>query len=120
MTAARTCSCISPPFRRPAWKAWPTVQILVRGDSGFARPNLMTWCEANPVDYIFGLARNTVLLHKARKVRSRAAVDFMATGETALAFGHFTHKAYSPGSGRLRSGAMQSRSGTHGGVAGAK
>ncbi|SDF11832.1 IS1380 family transposase, partial [Rhodospira trueperi] len=72
-------------------KAWPTVQILVRGDSGFARPNLMSWCEANGVDYIFGLARNTVLLHKARKVRSRAAVDFMATGRTALAFGHFTH-----------------------------
>jgi len=76
-------------------KAWPKVKILVRGDSGFARPNLMNWCEANHVDTIFGLARNTVLLHKARKVRSRAAVEFMATGKTALAFGHFTHRTRS-------------------------
>jgi hypothetical protein len=31
-------------------KQWPKVQILVRGDSGFARENLMSWCEANGVD----------------------------------------------------------------------
>ncbi|WP_406567275.1 IS1380 family transposase [Azospirillum fermentarium] len=70
---------------------WPQVGILVRGDSGFARTNLMNWCEANGVDYIFGLPRNDYLLHKARKVRSRAAVDFMATGKTAAVFGHFYH-----------------------------
>ena len=70
---------------------WPKVEILVRGDSGFARTNLMNWCEANGVDYIFGLPRNDYLLHKARKVRSRAAVDFLATGKTAAVFGHFYH-----------------------------
>src|SRR6201982_1299433 len=37
---------------------WPRVRILLRGDSGFARETLMTWCEANRVDYVFGLARN--------------------------------------------------------------
>ena len=39
-------------------EAWPDVQILLRGDSGFAREELMSWCEAHHVDYIFGLARN--------------------------------------------------------------
>ena len=31
-------------------------------DSGFARENLIGWCEGNAVDYVFGLARNDVLL----------------------------------------------------------
>jgi Transposase DDE domain group 1 len=37
---------------------WPDVRIILRADSGFARDNLMDWCETNGVDYIFGLARN--------------------------------------------------------------
>jgi hypothetical protein len=38
---------------------WPRARILVRGDSGFARDSLMTWCEDNHVDFLFGLAGNT-------------------------------------------------------------
>ena len=37
---------------------WPHVRILLRADAGFAREALMAWCEANGVDYLFGLARN--------------------------------------------------------------
>ena len=37
---------------------WPQVRIMLRGDSGFAREQLMAWCEANGVDYLFGLQRN--------------------------------------------------------------
>src|SRR5438105_2996313 len=37
---------------------WPKVRIVLRADSGFAREELMAWCEANAVDYLFGLARN--------------------------------------------------------------
>jgi Transposase DDE domain group 1 len=37
---------------------WSRVEILLRADSGFAREALMSWCEANRVDYVFGLARN--------------------------------------------------------------
>ena len=40
---------------------WPRVRILLRADSGFAREALMAWCEANRVDYLFGLARNARL-----------------------------------------------------------
>ncbi len=40
---------------------WPQVRIVLRADSGFARDVLMTWCEANAVDYVFGLARNSRL-----------------------------------------------------------
>ncbi|WP_224242438.1 IS1380 family transposase [Hyalangium gracile] len=40
---------------------WPTTRILLRADSGFARDELMTWCEHNGVDFVFGLAKNTRL-----------------------------------------------------------
>jgi hypothetical protein len=40
---------------------WRRVRILLRADSGFAREALMVWCEANRVDFVFGLARNARL-----------------------------------------------------------
>jgi len=43
-------------------RQWPKVRILLRGDSGFARDELMAWCEANRVDFLFGLQRNARLV----------------------------------------------------------
>ena len=43
---------------------WPAVDILVRGDSHYARPEAMSWLERNRVGYVFGLAGNQVLLAK--------------------------------------------------------
>ena len=41
-------------------RRWPTVKIVLRGDSGFCREELTAWCQRdeNRVDYLFGLARN--------------------------------------------------------------
>ncbi len=39
-------------------RRWPEVGIVVRGDSGFCREELLGWCEAHGVDYVLGLARN--------------------------------------------------------------
>jgi len=38
-------------------RRWPETRILVRGDSGFCREDLMGWCERHEVDYVFGLAK---------------------------------------------------------------
>ncbi|MFX8864376.1 transposase, partial [Acinetobacter baumannii] len=43
-------------------QSWPRTRILLRADSGFCREALMVWCEANAVDYLFGLARNPRLV----------------------------------------------------------
>ena len=43
---------------------WPRVRILLRADSGFAREAMMAWCEANRVDFVFGLARNARLVEE--------------------------------------------------------
>jgi hypothetical protein len=40
---------------------WPKTRITIRGDGHYGREEAMTWCEANGVDYIFGLSGNTVL-----------------------------------------------------------
>ena len=39
---------------------WPAVDIVVRGDSHYGRPEAMVWCERQRVGYIFGLAGNRV------------------------------------------------------------
>ena len=39
-------------------RAWPEVQIIVRGDSGFCRDEIMAWCEENKVDFVLGIAKN--------------------------------------------------------------
>ncbi len=42
-------------------KHWPSTRLTLRGDGHYGRPEVMTWCEANAVDYIFGLPGNAVL-----------------------------------------------------------
>ena len=74
-------------------KAWPKVEILLRADSGFVRKNLIRWCRANNVDFIFGLARNKYLLRKATEARSRTSLQRVTEGKTYLQnFGLFAHK----------------------------
>jgi hypothetical protein len=50
---------------------WPRTRITIRGDSHYGRPEVMAWCEANGVDYILGLAGNTIL----RRLFDAAADD---------------------------------------------
>jgi len=40
---------------------WPRVEILVRGDSHYAAPEVFTWCRQNRVEFILGLATNPAL-----------------------------------------------------------
>jgi hypothetical protein len=53
---------------------WPKVDILVRGDSHYGRPEAMTWCERNRVGYILGLAGNKVLLRRIAGLAEVAAL----------------------------------------------
>ena len=69
---------------------WPQVRILLRGDSGFARERLMAWCEANGVDYLFGLQRNRRLTAhiEAELAAARRAAE--AKGRPVRRFKDFT------------------------------
>ena len=59
---------------------WPRVRIALRADSGFAREALMAWCEANAVDYVFGLARNARLEARIADALSEARTMSQANG----------------------------------------
>ncbi len=56
-------------------RRWPEVQIIVRGDSGFCREELMAWCEAQGVDYVLGLARNERLRRRIEPEMEQAQAE---------------------------------------------
>jgi len=68
---------------------WPWVRIVLRADSGFAREALMSWCEANRVDYVFGLARNERLQARITDALSEARRQAQVTGCSARLFRDF-------------------------------
>jgi Transposase DDE domain group 1 len=70
-------------------RRWPKVRILLRADSAFAREELMAWCEANRVDYVFGLARNDRLVKAIEAELSDASAECGATSRPARRFKDF-------------------------------
>jgi hypothetical protein len=71
-------------------RRWPKTRILLRADSGFAREALMAWCEANRVDFLFGLARNERLEQAIKDELIQASLDSMRTGRPARHFKDFS------------------------------
>ena len=70
-------------------RRWPKVRLLLRADSGFAREPLMAWCEANRVDFVFGLARNPRLVEEIAVELIQAEADAEATGKPARRYRDF-------------------------------
>jgi hypothetical protein len=71
---------------------WPKVRIVLRADSGFARESLMAWCEANGVDYLFGLAKNARLNAEIAADLAAAAEESAKAGKPARRFRDFTYR----------------------------
>src|SRR5438105_5738622 len=70
-------------------RCWPHVRIRVRADSGFARDELMAWCEANGVHFLFGLAQNERLVAMIADELAQAAAKSRRTGKPARYFKEF-------------------------------
>jgi len=73
-------------------QAWPNVKIVLRADSGFCRDDIMRWCEANGVDYLFGLAKNQRLVRMLGRELHEAKCDYERTGAPARRFKDFTYR----------------------------
>jgi len=71
---------------------WPKVRIILRADSGFAREALMAWCEANGVEYLFGLAQNARLNAEIAAELATAAEESVKTGKPARWFKDFNYR----------------------------
>jgi hypothetical protein len=74
---------------------WPEVPIVLRGDSGFCREELMAWCENNQVDFVFGLARNVRLEAIVAEALQEAQRQWEQTQQPARVFTEFQHETVS-------------------------
>ena len=73
---------------------WPAVRIILRGDSGFCREELMAWCENHGVDYVFGFARNERLRRKIARQLHAAKQQHQRTGKAARVFAEFRYRTW--------------------------
>ncbi len=73
--------------------AWPATKIILRGDSGFCRNQLMSWCGNNGVDFVFGLARNQRLRRIIVAQMHAATQQWNQTGKPARVFSEFDYGA---------------------------
>ena len=65
---------------------WPEVRIIVRGDSGFCREELMAWCEAHDVGYLFGLAKNPRLEKQIARALQKSHRRYLQTKRASRRF----------------------------------
>jgi hypothetical protein len=75
-------------------------RIIVRGDSGFGREEIMAWCESQrEVYYCLGLAKNCVLIEKLGPALARARARHCLTGAASVRefteFKYRTHDSWS-------------------------
>ena len=78
-------------------QAWPDVRIILRADSGFCRPKMLSWCERNEVGYIVGLAKNARLNAQASMWQAWAAAMYEHSGEKQRLFAELRYGAKSWG-----------------------
>lgn len=71
---------------------FPTARIILRGDSGFARETIFTWCESNEVFYVTGLAKNAALLRHLAPAMFRAKADACVRGGYCTYFNEFNYQ----------------------------
>lgn len=71
---------------------WPGIEIIVRGDSGFCRDPIMSWCEQNQVHYLFGLAKNTRLKKILGGEMQCAKRQYEATHKPSREFRDFRYR----------------------------
>jgi hypothetical protein len=71
---------------------WPEVQIIIRGDCGFCREDIMSWCEVNHVDFVLGLAKNDRLKALSLKARCQAQQRFLETERASRVFHEFQYR----------------------------
>ncbi len=71
---------------------WPKVQVMIRGDSGFCREELMTWCEGNKCRYVVGMAKNDRLKAAISKQMKKAKKIYQKTQASARVYRDFRYQ----------------------------
>ena len=74
-------------------QTWPEVDITFRGDSGFCRHKMLTWCERHGVNYIVGLAKNKRLNRLGQPWIEQARQRYQTEQKKQRLFTSFQYKA---------------------------
>jgi len=72
---------------------WPRTRIIFRGDSGFCRHWMLSWCERHGVGYIVGIARNKRLERIAGPLLDLAEEHYQRRGRKQRPFFEFRYGA---------------------------
>ena len=67
-------------------------RIIVRGDSGFGREEIMAWCESAGVYYCLGLAKNSVLIERLGSALADARARHCLSGASVRVFAQFAYQ----------------------------
>lgn len=62
---------------------WPATQILIRGDSHYCCPEVIDFCRANGLDFIFGVAPSSTLRRHVETLEATTKARFEAGGKAA-------------------------------------
>ena len=81
-------------------QTWPQVKIVFRGDSGFCRHKMFTWCERHNVSYIVGIPKNKRLNTITAKWQQKAEKHFSEKEEIVRRIYEFRYGANSWGRSR--------------------
>jgi hypothetical protein len=76
-------------------KAFPKAEIIIRGDAGFAVPELYEYCEQEGLKYVIGLIRNDVLERMIEALMEEAHKQYMETGQKQRMFSEGLYQAKS-------------------------
>lgn len=76
-------------------KTWPSVGILLRGDSHFATPEVYAWCDSHNVKYTLGLTATSILKQFACSTVAAARRAFELSGTKSRVFKQVRHQAKS-------------------------
>ena len=71
---------------------WPKTRIVIRGDSGFCREPILSWCEDHGIGYVLGLARNARLVRAIGRQMHEAEAEYRRTGEPARRYRDFRYR----------------------------
>src|SRR4051812_7611697 len=57
---------------------WPATEILLRADSHYCGPEVLDWCCANGVDFIFGVAPTSTLRRHVERLEASTLARYVA------------------------------------------
>jgi hypothetical protein len=81
---------------------WSETDITIRGDGHYGRPEVMAFCEAHGIDYVFGLPTNAALRADPEIVKAADACAVKRAEQDRVVLRHYAETRYGAKSWKCR------------------